>query len=330
MCDNLIQMKNHNYKDFLSDGVINSIKSVDYCVGNLETPIVNNVKKNSERYSFCAPYNFPQSLKEYGFHMFSTANNHCLDCGLDGLKQNCQILEKLNIDYVGTNLKNKNRVFIKEINGIKIGFISYTYGTNAFLNKNYLNDNNFYHVNLSRKQETSNEFYRKIKNKFCENLYIFNKFRDRKYLNRIKEDVDYAKRNADIVIFLLHTGGQYNDKPEHYTVNLSKYLRKIGVDVIIGNHPHVVLNHKNSTFYSLGNFYATPYSNHNQVDDIPNYSIFLKVFVDVETKKYAGYDIEIFKTVIKNEFPVTYNVKELTDSKTSKEVEQILKKFEEK
>lgn len=327
MCDNLDNMIAHKFNGFISENVSNCLKSVDYCVGNLETPIVNDIQKNKERYSFCAPKEFAKKLNEYGFDMFSTANNHCLDRGINGLIENCDNLEKLKIDYTGTNKFNKQRVLIRNFKGIKISFISYTYGTNAFLNNNYLNDDNFFYVNLSRKQETSNRLYRKLKNKFCENLFIFNPIRDKKYLKRIKEDLDYAKINSDFVVFLLHSGGQYNNTVEHYTKKLCNFIKKNGADLIVGNHPHVVLNRKDNIYYSLGNFYATPFSNHNQVDDIPNYSVFLKVTINKKDIKIDSVDYNIFKTEIKDNFPITFNVNEIKNKQTEEELKYIINKF---
>ena len=327
MCDNIDNMIKHEFKDFISKNVSDCLKSVDYCVGNLETPIVNDISYNKEKYSFCAPREFAKKLNEYGFDMFSTANNHCLDRGISGLIENCQNLEMLNIDYTGTNKSDGQRVLIKNFDGIKISFISYTYGTNAFLNNYYLDDSNYYYVNLSRKQEISNKLYRKLKNKFCENLYIYNSIRDKKYLKRIKKDLNYAKNNSDFVVFLLHSGGQYNNVVEHYTKKLCDFIKKNGADLIIGNHPHVVLNKNDNIFYSLGNFYATPYSNHNQVDDIPNYSIFLKITLNKKSKKVDSVKYDVFKTEIKDGYPVTYSVDEIQNEKTREELNYIINKF---
>ena len=312
MCDNKPILEKVDYKNFISQKLKNLLNMSDYVVGNLETPIVENINLSGQ-YSFSAPPAFLQELKKSGFDLFSTANNHCLDCGFNGVIENNKNIKKMGMDFVGTNSsKDDSRVFIKKFNNMKFAFVSYTYGTNAFLNNNYLNKENSYLVNLSRKQECKNKIYRKIKNKFFENCYIYSYIRDRKYLKNLKGDLMFAKENADIVICLMHSGGQYNNKVEHYTKHLSNFIMKNGADIVIGNHPHVVLNHKNNIFYSLGNFYATPFSNHNQIDDIPSYSILLNYYFDKKLKKIDGFDYEIVKTIINEQgFPETKLVDEL-------------------
>lgn len=330
MCDNLDLMQKHNFKNFISDDLKKRFCQTDCVVGNLETPIVNNKAKINEKYSFGAPIMFAQELKDAGFDIFSTANNHCLDCGIKGLLENIDNLEMLNLDYVGTNkTKKESRILVRKIDKMKFSFLSYTYGTNAFLNNCYLNKENNYLVNLSRRQENNNKLYRKIKNKFFENVFIFNYFRDREYLKRIKDDIKEAKSLSDYVIFLMHSGGQYNKKVEHYTKRLAKFVKNNGVDLIIGNHPHVVLEQMNNIYYSLGNFYATPYSNHNQVDDIPNYSILLNCYFNIDTKTLEYTDYEILKTIIqKDGFPVTKVIDELENTeRLENEIIRVKKNF---
>ena len=168
-------------------------KSSDFLVGNLETPIVNQLG-SMERYSFGAPIEFSKYLKMVGFDLVSTANNHCLDCGISGIIENNTNLDQSKLYRVGTNSSiHDKRTFFKNINGVNIAFLSYTYGTNAFLNHIYLSKDNNYFVNLLKKQETSNRIYRKVKNKFFENVYFYNFIRDYKYLNIVKQDILEAK-----------------------------------------------------------------------------------------------------------------------------------------
>lgn len=328
MCDNLEIMQKNDFKNFIDKDIQNKFKESNYVIGNLETPLIKNTNiNNRKKYSFMAPIEFALELKKIGINMVSTANNHCLDCGENGLKENIELLDVTGIEHVGTyrTLKERNEMFIREIGGIKFAFISYTYGTNAFLNNNYLNQKNEYIVNLLKKQEAKYNLFKKVKDKFFENVHIYSYIRDKKFLLKVKQDIELAKQEADFVIFCMHSGGQYNKKVEHYTKKLSDYLIKCGSDFIIGNHPHVVLNYKiyksmKQVYYSLGNFYATPFSNHNQKDEIPNYSILLNLIFDEKSKKLNRVTYSIVKTIIESTgLPKTYSIEKIYENSTEEE-----------
>ncbi len=320
MCDNLEIMKKNSFRNFIDDDIQKRFRLSDYVVGNLEIPIVKDIEnKKNMKYSFKAPIHFAQELRNMGIDLVSTANNHCLDCGEEGLKENIELLDEIGMEHIGTykSPEERNNIFIKEIKGIKFAFISYTYGTNAFLNKHYLDDKNNYMVNLLKKQEDQYNIIKKIKDKFFENVHIYSYIRDKKFLIKVKKDIEIVKEKADIVIFCMHSGGQYNKKVEHYTRKLSNYIIKCGVNFIIGNHPHVVLDCKinkkmEQIYYSLGNFYATPFSNHNQKDEIPNYSILLNLIFNEKDKDIKKVTYSIAKTIIEpNGLPKTYAIEKI-------------------
>ena len=129
----------------------------------------------------------------------------------------------------------------------------------------------------------------------------------------------------------MHSGGQYNKKVEHYTRKLSDYLIKCGVNFVIGNHPHVVLDYKmygniSQIYYSLGNFYATPFSNHNQKDELPNYSILLDLVFDKQSKKIKKITYSIAKTIVEpNGLPKTYLIDKIYNE-SSEEVKRKIQK----
>ena len=330
MCDNLEVMKKNNFNNFIDEDLKKRFKEADYVVGNLETPIIKDINSISKRkYSFGASLDFAKELKNCGINMVSTANNHCLDCGEKGLKENIELLDNIGIEHIGTykSKEDRNNIFIKEIKGMKFAFISYTYGTNAFLNNYYLSLEKEYMVNLFKKQEAQYNIFKKIKDKFFENIHIYSYMRDKKFLIQVRDDIERAKKQADIVIFCMHSGGQYNKKVEHYTKHLSNYLIKCGVDFIIGNHPHVVLKHKmNSIFYSLGNFYATPFSNHNQKDDIPNYSVLLDITFNSKNKTIKKINYSLAKTIIDdNDLPKTYLIENIYKKSTNEERKRLEK-----
>lgn len=304
----------------------------DYLVGNLETPITNdNNNLTTELFSFSTPIQFLEALKNVGFNLLSTANNHCLDRGKDGLVETINSLDKLNLSHIGTyrNKKEKTNIFVKEIEGIKFAFISYTYGTNANINHQYLKKDDCYMVNLFRKQEiTIRKFniFKRLKRK-CFGNRIEDKFnfrRDRKYLVNVIEEIKKAKEVSDYVFFCMHSGGQYNEFPENYTRKLMDFLINNGVDFVIGAHPHVVHGIKrygNSMgAYSLGNFYAIPYANPNQVDELPDYSIILNFYFDLKTKSTIKKTYSVAKSKIDDTGYTTVNLaKDLYDKEKSQD-----------
>ena len=63
------------------------LKNSDYVIGNLETPISNILGYTYDYYQFNTPESLLKSLKDAGFDLLTTANNHCLDRRIEGLKQ---------------------------------------------------------------------------------------------------------------------------------------------------------------------------------------------------------------------------------------------------
>ena len=94
-------------------------------------------------------------LADCGFHLLSTANNHCMDRGLPGLISTLDHLDKVGLEHVGTyrSQEERDRPYIRELSGMRFGFLSYTYGTNAFFHHNYLSADNHWAVNLLQPEE---------------------------------------------------------------------------------------------------------------------------------------------------------------------------------
>jgi poly-gamma-glutamate capsule biosynthesis protein CapA/YwtB (metallophosphatase superfamily) len=204
-----------NMKDFLNN--------FDLTVGNLETPITSH-----------GPYMTPYSLvfnsnpkyikilKNAGFDILSLANNHAMDKGEKGLLETVKFLEKENINTIGVGEKCREGI-IKEIKGIKIGFLAYSYTA--------INDG------------------RNISHKFiCD-------FNDQ---DKIKEDILNLKNKVDFVVIFSHSGEEYKHRPSEKEEDKLKSFIDFGADVVINSHPHVVQkveNYKNGLIaYSLGNF----------------------------------------------------------------------------
>lgn len=282
-------------KDFLNQS--------DFAVGNLETPItMNNDELKSQQYRFTSPVEFAEAVKNAGFNLVTTANNHCLDNGIDGIKKTVDSLNKIKLENTGISY-GEEEIKLNNINGIKIAILSYTYGTNAFSNNVYLkkSDKNT-KVNLFQKQELSNWLVRKlylspniiikIIRKIFKILGLFqlkklvyernepSKKQKKEIKNKIKE---YKNASADCIIMCMHEGGQYNKKPIKRTKKTVEFLIKNGVDLIIGNHEHVIqpIKYKENKLisYSLGNFISTTGVTKGPFDKMADYSLLVNIYI---------------------------------------------------
>ncbi len=101
--------------------------------GNLETTFAGIDRGYSGYPTFNSPASLGEALKNIGVDVLSTANNHCLDKGFSGLESTLSELDNMGISHTGTSRteEEQNTVLVKEVNGIKIAFLSFTYGTNG-------------------------------------------------------------------------------------------------------------------------------------------------------------------------------------------------------
>lgn len=206
------------------------IAAADWAVVNLELPLGG--KPYSGYPCFSAPDEFALQLKKSGFDLFLTANNHCLDRGDAGLKRTIETLDRYGIGHTGTyrNVADRDTLmpYVADVEGIKIAFLNYTYGTNGIT---------------------------------VQGDGVVN------YIDRAKilEDMDEGRRKgAELLCVCLHWGDEYNMLPNKAQKDLANFLIDNGADMIIGGHPHVVqpmeIRHSRKydkdvlVVYSLGNF----------------------------------------------------------------------------
>lgn len=207
------------------------ITEADYAVCNLEVPLGGGPTYQGYP-CFSAPDSFAEALRDAGFDLFLTANNHCLDSGSTAARRTLSALDSIGVDHIGTYHDASQRThlipFIKNINGIKIGFLNYTYGTNGILPHDGM-----------------------------EVAMI-----DRE---RMKKEIEATRKGgAEIICVALHWGVEYVLNENAAQRDLADFLVKQGVDLIIGGHPHVVqpmkiIRNKEEDkdvliVYSLGNF----------------------------------------------------------------------------
>lgn len=220
---------------YVFDNISSYTKAADICIGNLETSFAGEDRGYSNYPTFNSPDSLADSLKSIGVDVLSTAGNHALDMGFSGLSRTIDVLDKADISHLGTykTQEDQDKVLIKYVKGVKIAFIDYTYGTNG----------------ISVPSDK----------KFCINLI------DK---DLIKKHIETAKnQNADMIVACMHWGTEYQTKQNSEQEKLADFLFQNGVNVIIGNHPHVIQHMEKRTVtledgstrdgfvvYALGNF----------------------------------------------------------------------------
>lgn len=178
----------------------------DITIANLETSFADAPYSNYP--TFNSPASLATALKNIGIDIITTAGNHCLDKGFKGLSETIDVLDSNKIEHLGTykTAEDQEKLFVKDVNGAKVAFINYTYGTNGI------------------PVPTGKDF--------CVNL--INK-------ENIKKEIEKAKNEkVDVIIACMHWGQEYHTTQTKEQEELADFLFQNGVDIIIGNHPHVI------------------------------------------------------------------------------------------
>ena len=207
------------------NNISSDINEADLAIANFEGSVNSNRKLSG-----FPLFNFPKetiySLKNVGFDLLSTANNHALDTGLDGIAETISHINESGMKNFGTLAEDGDKGIIVEKNGIKIGLISFTDTLNGM-------------DSLMRGKE-----------------YSVNTF-----AQDVKSDIQNLKDNSDIVIVYPHWGNEYQLVPNERQIFLKEMLLEAGADIILGSHPHVLQryevedknNKKYFTIFSMGN-----------------------------------------------------------------------------
>lgn len=334
--------------DLVLENSLSCFSETNFLIGNLETPLAGkDLLYTNHKWSFNTPESLAESLKKGGFNLLTTANNHCLDRGKEGLKNTIKFLDDNRIEHIGTYTDKsvKDKVFIKEIEGIRFAFLSYTYGTNAAFNHEYLGQDQFM-VDLFQAQEkrypSKQEYYTRLKNKLYTIFtnYTGYRFHALPYIKRLKKDIQKCKSaKADYIVMCMHSGGQYNVSPDPYTLFLTKFLFTQGVNIIVGNHPHVVhhaerRDKEHFVAYSLGNLCSYPGSQtayHENDDEVlAAYSVVVHVDFCTEMSRF-DISFEICKSVVgEDKVSRTYSLYDLYSSESDPDVKNLLQKDNER
>ena len=291
----------------------------DLVIGNLETCFGGGHRYNTKPYHYNSPDSFCRAIKDAGIGLVSTANNHCMDEGVNGLQRTLRQLDACGIDHSGTYAEEtEDRFLVKEINGVRIAFYSLTFTVNTCL-ESLACDDLYRFVNVTgfpgREQKKKNAVWRyAVKPKLRQTVKKLQKkstisahkesFRieqiDPGWMQDIEKQIRKAKECSDLLVILLHSGGQFNIEPGEYSKYMMDRLCDLGADIIIGNHPHTVQRIENRdgkiVAFSLGGYCMSPSGEYLVRESLPEYSLACHIDID-ENKKIAAYSVEILQSV---------------------------------
>lgn len=263
----------YDFTSFFGE-IADSLGDADYTMANLETTVGEAGSKGYTGYpNFHTPTSLLTALKGAGIDMLTTSNNHCLDRYFDGLVETLDSLDAAGFDHTGTfrNKQEYQTAYVKEVNGIKIGVVAYTYGTNGMEEDSdpdgvewgimYLSNANF-----------------------------------EKSAQRLRE------AGAEVLIAVTHWGTEYKRAPDDSTVDYAKEMAKAGFDVIIGSHPHMVQpiewlettradgsTGRTLVAYSLGNFVSAQRDQYKDTGIILDFTIRQEIATGDITIEDVGY-----------------------------------------
>ena len=201
------------------------ISSFDLAYYNQETILGGKELGLSTYPRFNSPYEVGDAFLDAGFNLVSLANNHTLDRGEEAINNSCNYWKDKDAYVAGSycSQEDRDKVVIKEMNGIKYALLSYTTEDNGL------------------RRPSGKEYYL--------NLYD---------PEIVKNDIEKYRDKVDLLMVAMHWGQEYTHTPINSQREIANYLADLGVDIIIGAHPHVVepVEKINNTLviYSLGNF----------------------------------------------------------------------------
>lgn len=207
------------------------ISSADLAIGDFEGTISSSYPLAGYPL-FNAPKEAAQSMKEVGYDVVDLAHNHILDSGLSGALETVKTFKDLGLDSIGIYTKDRSKegILIKEVNGIKIAILGYSYGYNGM------------EGNLTQEE-------------YDKHLSDLNE-------EKIKADLAWAEKKADVTIVMPQMGEEYALEPTAEQKRLYRKMISWGADLIFGGHPHVAEpaevvkkdGDKKFIIYSMGNF----------------------------------------------------------------------------
>ena len=241
------------------------LKQADLVLGDFEGTV------NKDHYLagyplFNAPGEVMDAIKDAGYQVLDLAHNHILDSQIEGVVSTADAIEKAGMTPVGVythESRDKAPLVIKEVNGIKVAILAYSYGFNGI------------------EQSISQEDY----NRYLSDLDE----------EKMKAEIERAEKEADITIIMPQMGVEYQIEPTEEQKKLYHKMIDWGADIIFGGHPHVVEpaetveknGDKKLIIYSMGNFISN--QRIETMQDVENAKWTERgVLMDVTIKKKSG------------------------------------------
>ena len=226
------------------------VSAADYAIANFETTLAGN--ETGYNYQGYPIFNTPDtglsSLVDAGFDMMLYANNHCYDTQYSGLIRTQEMFNSMGIDYIGARLDTAGKTYRNvEINGVTVGMLNST------------DDLSYGNTDV----RTINGIY--IREEALPLMDIFNhSLLDEFYASVESRIAELRSNGADLIVYFIHWGDEYHLEHNAMQDQIAQKLCDLGVDVIIGGHPHVIQDaemltsttdpdHSTLCFYSLGN-----------------------------------------------------------------------------
>ena len=244
MWNRQIQSARQSEGGYSFDHMFREVRSIltkaDLVIGNLETTLSGRERVYQQRNPhngypmFNCPDELAGALRRTGFDILTTANNHCLDRGVRGLKRTLNVLDNHGLLHTGTfrTQAESRQMLIKSVQGVQVGVLSYTYGTNG----------------LTPGQGMA---------------WTVNRILPLKMV----ADVQRMRPQVDVLIVAMHFGQEFRRYPNEKQKAFVRLLFQHGVDVVLGSHPHVLqpivfqprtdrygTAKRRLVVYSLGNF----------------------------------------------------------------------------
>ncbi|MDO4963066.1 MAG: CapA family protein [bacterium] len=220
----------YDFKDMFTY-IKDEIKDYDLKYYNQETIIGGKNLGLSNYPRFNSPDEIGSDLVATGFNLVSLATNHTMDKNEEGVLYTVDFWKTQNAITSGaySSFEERDNIKVNEQNGIKYAFLSYTTSTNG--------------LPVPSGKE-----------------YLVNVYSEEK----VKEDIEKIKDKVDVIIVAMHWGEEYTHTPVQSEKDIAGYLSSLGVNLIIGSHPHVIqpVDYINDTLviYSLGNFISAQHS----------------------------------------------------------------------
>ena len=251
--------------NYMFDGISKYIKNADLSIGTLETNFTENEYSGVGKYN--SPIELLQAVKNSGVELVSVAHNHILDYGVSGYDETIKKIQDNELDITGIkdNTENENKDFsgiIKEVNGIKIAVLSYTYG-------------------LSNDGKLTEE------EKNVANIYSEEK---------VKFDIDYAKENSNYIMVIMHWGEVNNSVVSPWQEEVKNYLVDNGVDMILGSHPSVI-EPMEIVQNSEGRNVLVAYSLGNYISSLKYENADVELILNIEITKESDSEKAVLKKV---------------------------------